>query len=143
MIKANAKYTALEILTEAGFTKPEDLLGKFRVIIGGLQGIVTADHIVKIPTDTKELEVVVGIEVKTIKIKQESEDTEVSEGARIKLEAEGKINAEKAEHNQQVKEVARKIMQAHKEEVEFAPHGAEIELMPEAEALVEQYEQSK
>jgi hypothetical protein len=97
MIKANAKYTALEILTEAGFSKPEDLIGKFRVIIGGLQGIVTADHIVRIPTDTKELEVVVGIEAKTIKIKKESEEAEVSEGAKAKLEEEGAVEAEKAE----------------------------------------------
>lgn len=70
-MQSNKKYTALEILQEAGFEKPEEKIGKFRVIIGGLQGIVKPDHIIRVSAGTEELEVVVGIEKKIISIEDE------------------------------------------------------------------------
>jgi len=99
-MKANTKYTAIEILTEAGFEKPEEKIGKFRVIIGGIQGIVTPDHVIRIPAGTKQLDVVIGIEAKVIKIKSDNKDMVISDGARAKLDSEGQErikNAEKLE----------------------------------------------
>lgn len=86
-MKANTKYTAVEILTEAGFDKPETMIGKFRVVIGGISGIVSADHLIKVIEGTKTLEVTVGVETKTIKIESENEEAEVSEGVRAVLDA--------------------------------------------------------
>jgi hypothetical protein len=57
------KYTADELVKKAGFENVE--FGKDRVRIGGIRGIVTADHKIKI--NSEEVEVMVGNEVKTAK----------------------------------------------------------------------------
>jgi len=143
MIKSNAKYTALEILTEAGFENPEKLIGKFRVVIGGISGIVKPDHVIRISPETTELEVLAGVEVKTIVIEKEAEEAEVSVGAKEVSEARGPELIAKAEHNQAVKQVARKIMEAEKNKSEFTPRGAEADLVEEATVIVEQHAKLK
>ena len=65
---ANNKYTALEIITEAGFEAPESAFGNARIIIGGISGIVNPDHEIRVSEGTTELECIVGIESKTILI---------------------------------------------------------------------------
>lgn len=71
-MKSNTKYTALEILKTAGFKNPNSKFGKYRIVIGGLQGIVDPSKVLRIPSETKELEVVVGIEARLIEIEQEN-----------------------------------------------------------------------
>jgi hypothetical protein len=88
-MKDNTKYTALEILTEAGVKDPETKFGKMRVEIGGILGIVKPDHIVGVTAGTKKLDVVVGVEPYTLKI-EKSKDAGVSEGARKSLDVQGK-----------------------------------------------------
>lgn len=93
-MKANTKYTALEILTEAGIEKPEEKFGKFRIIIGGILGIVKPDHVIRIQSGVKEIDVVVGIETVTIHVDADSKEATVSEGARIAIDAKGALSAE-------------------------------------------------
>jgi hypothetical protein len=59
----SGKYTAKEIVEKAGFSDVE--FGKERVRIGGIRGIVTKDHLIRVQRKS-ELEVVVGNEVKKI-----------------------------------------------------------------------------
>lgn len=66
-MKANTKYTALEILKAVGIKKPEDKFGKMRVRIAGISGIVKADHLIKIQAGTKEIDILVGEESKVLK----------------------------------------------------------------------------
>lgn len=96
-MKANTKYTALEILTEAGIEKPEEKIGKMRVRIGGLSGIVKPDHIIRVPSGTKEVSVLVGQETATIPVEEDSEDAAVSESAQVAIEAKGQKATENAE----------------------------------------------
>jgi hypothetical protein len=63
-MKANKKYTALELTTAAGFEKVE--FGKIRVRIGGIRGISSADHLIRVTPGTTEIEVMVGNEVKPV-----------------------------------------------------------------------------
>jgi hypothetical protein len=96
-MKANAKYTALEILKEAGIEKPEEKIGKMRVRIAGIAGIVKPDHLIKIQAETKKIDIIVGQEVKAIEIEGDEAEMIVSEAAKIAIEAEGKILNKKAE----------------------------------------------
>jgi len=95
-MKANTKYTALEILKEAGYKNAEDKFGKFRVVIGGIMGIVKPDHVVGISEGTKNLEITVGIETKIIKVLS-SKNAEVSDGARETLDNDGRIELKRQE----------------------------------------------
>ena len=79
-MKANTRYTALEILTAAGFEDPT-VFGKMKVIIAGVRGIVTPNHVITIQAGTKEIDVVVGIEVKKLTFESDEESRLVSEEA--------------------------------------------------------------
>lgn len=96
-MKANAKYTVGELVTEAGY-KPDDVVGKVRVRIGGIPCNDVA-KVVTIQPDTKELEVIVGEEVKTIKFDGEEKETVVSEEAHSVLEEEGRAIEAGDKHN--------------------------------------------
>jgi hypothetical protein len=105
---ANKKYTAIEILTEAGIEKPEEKIGKMRVRIGGIAGIVKPGHIIRIPAGTKEVSVIVGQETATIPVGDDSEDAAVSEGAQKAIEAKGAEATENAEAIAKAKAQAKK-----------------------------------
>lgn len=70
-MKANKKYTALELVTAAGFEDVE--FGKIRVRIGGIRGIVTPDHVIRVTPGTTEIDVMVGNEVKTVTFEGDEE----------------------------------------------------------------------
>lgn len=70
-MKANKKYTALELVTAAGFENVE--FGKIRVRIGGIMGIVSEDHKIRIPAGTTEIDVMVGTEVKQVTFEGDEE----------------------------------------------------------------------
>ncbi|MFA5768357.1 MAG: hypothetical protein WC871_02315 [Bacteroidales bacterium] len=65
------KLTALEILTGAGVEKPEEKIGAMRVRIGGVRGIVTADHKIAIQPGVEKLDVMVGDEAFEFVVPQE------------------------------------------------------------------------
>src|SRR4051794_15321248 len=75
MLKANSRYTAKEILSEAKIDST--LIGQTRVLIGGIP-VSGADHVVRIPSGTKTLEIVTGVDAKSIEIKDESKELELS-----------------------------------------------------------------
>lgn len=82
MLFKGTKYTALEILTEAGFEKPEEIFGKFGIKISGISGIVSPDHIVLISLGSEKLIVSAKGESKEIELGETSEtNTQKSEGA--------------------------------------------------------------
>lgn len=89
-MRANAKYTAREILTAAGVENPESKFGKMRVVIAGLRGIVNPDYQVSIPAGSKSLDVVVGNENFTVELEEGDEDRLISEGAKKAGEAKAK-----------------------------------------------------
>lgn len=62
------KYTAVDLLKEAGVTNPGSIFGKTRVVIGGVS-TGRADHVLRIPEGTKTLEVIVGDKPYSIKVK--------------------------------------------------------------------------
>lgn len=96
-MKANTKYTALEVLTEAGFENPGDKIGKFRCRIGGISGIVSPDHVVKFQTGLKKVDVILGNEVKTVDLDGDAEHSELSEGTEAAKEGKSEKIAEQNE----------------------------------------------
>ena len=64
---ANKKYTAVEVVKEAGFDPK--LIGKVKVRIAGIRGIATPDHKINIQKGVKEVTVVVGDKIKKIAVK--------------------------------------------------------------------------
>ena len=87
-MKANTKYTALELLTAAKVVKPETLIGKVRVRIGGLP-VNKPDHVINVTPGTTELAVLVGQDDYTIAFDGDEAESAVSAGARASLDAEG------------------------------------------------------
>jgi hypothetical protein len=81
-MKANAKYTAKEILAEAGVENLDEVFGKLRVRIAGLRGIVSPDHVIKIPTGTKSLEVIVGNDAFDVTLDGDEKELAFSEEVR-------------------------------------------------------------
>ncbi|PIY96083.1 MAG: hypothetical protein COY66_05000 [Candidatus Kerfeldbacteria bacterium CG_4_10_14_0_8_um_filter_42_10] len=98
-MKANAKYTAAEILTEAGMDVAK--LGKMAVTIGGIAGIVSPDHLIKLPADAMSIVVIVGEEKATINLAEPSDDSEISEDAKTVLEENGKIETTRIEKQEE------------------------------------------
>ena len=90
-MKANSKYTALELLTEAGVETPQDKFGKVRIVIGGLSGIVNPDHLIRVQPGTKKLSIIVGVDPFEVELEdaEEGADSLISEGARAVLDAKG------------------------------------------------------
>ena len=77
------KYTAKEILTLAGVEKPEEIVGKMRVRIGGIS-VRKLDHIINVKSGT--LEVVVGVEKADVEIPERAEH---SDEVRASIKAKG------------------------------------------------------
>lgn len=130
-MEANKKYTALEILKETGETKfsfgdkdysAEDVFGKGRIRIGGIPGIVDPNHLVRVPEEMDELEVIVGVESYKINTKKNAKDSEnVSEEAKKVIESRAEYLSEQIEKNIKRKEeelTAKRV--AEKEEKEKA-----------------------
>lgn len=92
-MKANTKYTAIEILTEAGVEHPEDKIGAVRVRIGGLP-VNTPDHVINVSAETTELNIIVGTDELTVPVDEGEEEREISEGARTALDVEGQAQEE-------------------------------------------------
>jgi hypothetical protein len=107
-MKANAKYTALEILVACGVEKPEEKIGKMRVRIAGISGIVKPDHLIKIQAGTEKIDVVVGVDTFELKLEGDNEESVVSDEAKVVIEGKAK------ELNKLAQEVADK--KAEKEE---------------------------
>lgn len=104
-MKANAKYTVAEIVTEAGF-KPEDVVGKVRVRVGGIP-VNDPAKIISVQKGATELNIIVGQEAKVVKLNGENEDTVVSEEAHKAYEAVGAEKVKAFEANKAEKEKAR------------------------------------
>jgi hypothetical protein len=68
-IIANTKYTARYLVEAAGLDP--DVFGEVAVEIGGIKGIVTADHEIRIAAGTTELEVRVGDKYATVPVNAE------------------------------------------------------------------------
>lgn len=114
MITANSKITALEILNELGIKNAESIFGTMRVRIGGISGINTAEHLINIPAEATELEVIVGAKVYDLELNKGNKENNaeirtISDEAKTVLENEGKKATEAAEKLQAVKAVAKNI----------------------------------
>jgi hypothetical protein len=81
-MKTNTKYTALEILKEVGIKKAEEKFGKMRIRIAGIAGIVKPEHLIKIQSETKSIEIVVGDEVLDLKFVGKSKHSVISDSAK-------------------------------------------------------------
>jgi hypothetical protein len=88
MIKANAKYTAKELVDAAGLDT--GVFGEVGIEIGGIKGIVKPDHIIRVTAGTTSLDVRVGDKTVPVEVSGDNEETEISEGARAALDAKGK-----------------------------------------------------
>lgn len=107
-MKANTKYTALEILESAGFKDAKDKIGKFRVSIAGISGIVSPDYIINIQPETKEIEVVLGQDVKMLKFKGIEKESIVSEKASESLKVNGEMATYESDKLDLIKNEAKK-----------------------------------
>lgn len=103
MLKRNTKYTAIEILYEAGFSsvvippetpdeKGEEILlpsvfGKFSINIGGISGIVDPNKIILIASGTEKLVVIVAGTAKEVELEDGGEEHALSDGAREAMSA--------------------------------------------------------
>ena len=83
-----SKYTAKEILAIAGVEKPEDVVGKMRVRIGGIS-VRELDKIVNVKGES--VDVLIGTETATVTVPERPE-TEVSDD----LESARKVRGEKS-----------------------------------------------
>ena len=81
-MKTNTKYTALEILKEAGIKSPETKFGKMRVRIAGISGIVKPEHLIKIQAGTKKIDILVGEEVKSLEFEGDEKASIISKLAK-------------------------------------------------------------
>lgn len=96
-MKANAKYTAEELLNEAGFDG--DKLGKVRVRIGGIP-VNKPDHVINIPAGSDKIDVLVGQDTKELSFDGDNDERQVSDGARASLDAEGAAIEATDEHKE-------------------------------------------
>ena len=84
-MKANTKFTALELLTAAKVEKPEEKFGKGRVRIAGVAGIVKPNHLITLGKDVKKVDVIVGIDKFEVVLEGSEENFVVSEEAKKAL----------------------------------------------------------
>ena len=110
MLKRNTKYTAKEILTEAGIGELDKVFGKLRVRIAGLRGIVTAGHVITIPENAvSPMPIVVGNEAFEVELSDEvAENRAITPEAKKTIEAKGKKMTEKANAVKEIKKEAKK-----------------------------------
>jgi hypothetical protein len=85
-MKARAKYTASEILAEAGVESPK--FGKQLINIAGIN-ISSANQIVKIQDGVEKIVILAGGEKKEIDLEKGGDNTEISEGAKVELKKYG------------------------------------------------------
>lgn len=109
-MKANAKYTALEILTAAKIADAAGLFGKVRIRIAGIAGIVAPDHLIKIGADIKVIDIIVGTDKHAVEIEGVEKDFVVTEDAKIALAIKG----EKATEAVKTREEKVAIVEAEK-----------------------------
>lgn len=110
-MKANTKYTALEILKEARVPGAEKAFGKVRIRIAGIHGIVKPDHLIRFQPDAKRVEIVVGADSYELKLEKGGKNAHFSDEAVIALEAKGEESTRKSEELQKAKAEARKAKQ--------------------------------
>ena len=100
MLKANGKYTALEILEALGVEKfpvedksyiARNVFGKCAIGIGGLP-VVQPHHMISIPAGTEKLSVHVGLEVYELDLDGDAEERVLSEGVKKHQEANRPVN---------------------------------------------------
>ena len=121
-MKTNTKYTALEILTAAKIVDAEAVFGKMRVRIAGIAGIVKPDHLIKIQSGTKEIDIIVGVESYKVAFEGDEKEQAVSDAAKVSLEAKGKESTKKAEAHLKAKAEAKaKAQEEAKKEPEKEP----------------------
>lgn len=101
-MKSNVKVTALEILEAAGVSEAGEVFGKTRVRIGGIAGIVSPDHLVKIQPGVEKIEIIVGVEATTLEL-EPAGDPEISEKAKEALEKRGRAAVKAATKLQEAK----------------------------------------
>lgn len=111
MLYEGVRYTALEVLTAAGVEKPEEYFGKQRVIIGGIRGIVTPDHLVKVQKGSKKLEILAGDKGYQVDIvpQEGDEPVAVSDEAKKVVKVQGEEATKKADELQKAKAEAKKV----------------------------------
>jgi hypothetical protein len=103
-MKQNTQYTAKEILLNAGFN-PAETLGKVRVRIGGISGIVKESHLIRTPKEGK-LDIIVGAENVEVELNEGADESRTSEEAKLVLESRAKKLAKQAKRNKKAKEEA-------------------------------------
>lgn len=69
-ITANTKYTARELIEAAGLDP--DVFGEVGIAIGGIRGIVSPDHEIKVSSGTTSLSVRVGDKTATVDVTEET-----------------------------------------------------------------------
>lgn len=105
-MKANTKYTVAELITEAGY-KPEDVVGKVRVRIGGIP-VNDPAKVITFQPEVKKVEVIVGTEAVELEVEGVEKVHTISEGARASLDAEGVETSKQVEAMQKAKAEANK-----------------------------------
>lgn len=88
-MKANTKYTALEILTAAKVENAAELFGKMRIRIAGIAGIVDLNHLIKIGAGVENIDIILGTDKLQVKIEGAEEEFVVTEEAKNALKAKG------------------------------------------------------
>lgn len=96
-IKANVKYTAVELLAIAGIKNPESKFGKAKIRIGGLSGINTPNHIIRVGAEAKEVEVICGDDKVMLTVAEVLPEANVTKNAKAALEEKGRQLAESQE----------------------------------------------
>jgi hypothetical protein len=107
MLKANSRYTAEDILKEAGIEDTDAMFGSFRVTIGGISGIVDSEHLISIPESATELEVIVGVKRYTLPLEPNEVEAAISQHAQAVLVYQGEVATEQAEELQKAKALVR------------------------------------
>lgn len=87
-MKNNTIYTAKELLETAGFNA--EVIGKVRVRIGGIAGIVTPEHLIN-TGHSEKIDVLVGADLVTLELENQ-EEVVLSEGAKAVKDAEREEN---------------------------------------------------
>lgn len=105
-MKSGAKYTAAEIVSELGY-KPEEIIGKVRVRIGGLP-VNRVDHLVVVQAGVEKLDVIVGTERTEVELEKAEKELFVSQDAKDALEMKGAKASEQARKMQEAKAQAQK-----------------------------------
>lgn len=103
-MNANAKYTARELLTEAGVQDLDSVFGNVRVRVGGVRGIVSGDHVVSVPAGTESLQIVVGEETHEVSFDGDAQERVISEEVAKVNRAEGERRTAEIEARQEESE---------------------------------------